>query len=55
MICNGTKHPESLQVSKNQSQTREMNSGGYKEEMSLSQLASKIVFKCPKISRKQAK
>jgi hypothetical protein len=28
MICNGTKHPESLRVSKNQSQTKEMYSGG---------------------------
>jgi hypothetical protein len=28
MICNGTKHPESLQISKNQSQTQEMYSGG---------------------------
>jgi hypothetical protein len=28
MICNGTKHPESLRVSKNQSQTQEKYSGG---------------------------
>jgi RNA:NAD 2'-phosphotransferase (TPT1/KptA family) len=28
MICNGAKHPASLQVSKNQSPTKEMYSGG---------------------------